>query len=504
MGGRTSIFAGLALGLLLFGSSLAEAADYYVSAEKGKGKKGTKSKPVSNLGNLLGKIEAGDRIHMAGGVYSGKAEAGWVEFEVPVSIIGGYDESFSSRDPWGAHKTILVGINKSKNFTTRARLSIDIQKWNRGKSMEFMRNKKKVQYDVVIDGLIVDNGGRNRYKTEKKLKVLRKANPKTGENPTPDRAAIRVVAPIFGTATIQNCVVLNCGATGGAIAMWGSEGSKNVTRNNLVINNTGVGIFAHTTYQAGEDRDVTEHRVENNTVLFTEKYDAFGQINGHAFRFDPIVHLVARNNVFAFSDVAGVMNGNKSSLKKVDLIENLVTANLQADYVEFDTKLAVDAWEDDADELGDDSEGNEGGDLKVPVSATFLAHYFNRAIIDRNAAEADIKATHSKANALRGMLGLNLQAAAIDADSEVWLPLMQVDDALQAGMKPYRGKFGCSRPEVGASAGAADGSGDGDKHGKLRKVARGLGIMVKKAEVSEETRNKVLEAVKALLGELGN
>ena len=68
--------------LLLSFATEVSAKDYYVSANRGKGKRGTKEKPAKNIGNLLKKVQAGDTIHMAQGTYFGRANKGSVTFEV--------------------------------------------------------------------------------------------------------------------------------------------------------------------------------------------------------------------------------------------------------------------------------------------------------------------------------------------------------------------------------------------------------------------------------------
>ncbi|MBN2493495.1 MAG: hypothetical protein JXR96_02795 [Deltaproteobacteria bacterium] len=69
-------------------------------------------------------------------------------------------------------------------------------------------------------------------------------------------------------------------------------------------------------------------------------------------------------------------------------------------------------------------------------------------LIDRNAVEADIKAQKTSANAVRSMLGLNLQAGAIKADSPIWLPRLPLDEALKLGQSHLVGKFGACKALV--------------------------------------------------------
>jgi hypothetical protein len=436
-----------ALALVLTAAVSAQAADYYVSANRGKGRKGTKEKPVKNIGNLLKKLQPGDTIHIAGGEYQGKSDAGWVEINIPVNIIGGYNDDFSARDPWGAHRTVLVGTNKSENYKNAIRLRINLDTWNRDKRLEFVRAKQNTEYPIVIDGLIIDNAGRNRYKSEQQNLILRKANPATGDNPTPDGPGLAVGSSIYSPITVQNCVVINCGPTQGALSVTVARGGSATIRNNLIVNNTGVGLFARTSHHPGDDTDVARFTITNNTVLFTEKYDAYGGIGGYAFQLDAAVKADVQHNVFAYSDQCGVYNPSKSSVKELTLAYNLVYGSLVADMIEFDTKMPVDTWEDDSDEISDDSEENVGTEISVPVTPEWLGKYFARAIIDRNAAEADVQAADSKVNELRKILGLPQQAPDMNLDSDVWLPRISLEEALRAGESKYAGEYGCQKPQ---------------------------------------------------------
>ena len=63
------------------------AADYYVSANRGKGRKGSKEKPCKDIGNVIKKLQPGDTIHVAEGVYPGKSDSGYHWIKVPVSVM---------------------------------------------------------------------------------------------------------------------------------------------------------------------------------------------------------------------------------------------------------------------------------------------------------------------------------------------------------------------------------------------------------------------------------
>ena len=425
----------------------AVAGDYYVSAARGKGKTASKEKPAADLGNIISKLSPGDTVHIAAGTYTGKGDNGADVINVPVSILGGYSDDFSKRDPWGECKTILTGDNKSKNYKVSPRLQIDLSKY------QFHESGGKDMPKIVIDGLIIDQGPQNRYKDDSKAMLVRKANPKTGENPTPDRGALIVTASrtknLAGKwdIVVRNCVVMNSAPTQGAMTISGYQGSTVTIDNNLVINNTGTGIYAGSMWQGNDEKAAPRFTITNNTVLFTEKYDAFAQsFSGNSLKIDSAVVATVANNVLAFADRNGIQKEGKWKLL---LKNNLVVGNVQADYWEAsgDQKIELADIEDEAEYLADDSGGNVATKIKIPVSADWAKLYAGRVLIDRNAAEADIKVQQTKANALRSILGLPLQADDLKLDSPVWLPLIKVDDALKAGAAKYEGKFGCSMPK---------------------------------------------------------
>ncbi len=439
----TSRFSALAVGRingLSFGlPSTASARDWYVSSSRGKGKKGTKEKPAKDLGNIIKKLSPGDIIHIAAGTYLGKGKNGADWITVPVRIIGGYDDTFAKRDPWGAHQTIFSGQNGSKNYRPMARLHIDLSKY-RGKETP----------PIEVDGIIIDQAAQNRYKTAKKLKIVRKANPKTGETPTPDRGALIVSVSKINRAgaswniTVQNNVIINCAASQGCLTVRGHKNTVAKIKNNLLVNNTGTGIYATSAFRGKDGHPRFD--IGDNTVLFTWKYDAYVQsYSGNSLKVDDDTLVVAYKNVFAFADRIGVM---KSGQEPLTLMGNIILGNVGTDYYEAngDQKIALADLEDEAEWLGDKTAGNGNPKIDVKVSQAFKQKYAGRTLIDRNAAEADIKAEKTNANALRSILGLNTQAKGIDADSAIWLPMIELKDALQAGVK-YKG-IGASKPAL--------------------------------------------------------
>lgn len=435
-----STTAALLLALAAFPASL-KSADYYVSATTGTGKIASKEKPAKDLGNIITKLVAGDTIHIAGGTYTGRGDNGADVITVPVRIIGGYSDDFSKRDPWGEHRTIFTGINTSENYDGGPRLLIDL-----------MRYKEKEMPPIEVDGIIIDDSGRNRYASENMLEIIRMANPKTGENPSPSQGALIIRVSKTGNfdpgahwdIAVRNCIVINSGPTQGALSVAGYRGTKVTIENNIVANNTGSAVYASTKYVG--DEEPPSFSIKGNTVLFTWKYEPGAQsYSGNSFKADGNTVVRLENNVLAFADRAGIHNAAKAP---ITLVNNLILGNVETDYLEFDTGIDLKDILDEAEVINENSEGNVAEDIDVPIDREWLDLYGTRVLVDRTAAEADIKAQNSRANELRRILGLPLQGDAVDdgPSTPVWLHALPLDEAISAGSAPYLGKYGSTKP----------------------------------------------------------
>ncbi|MEL6190014.1 MAG: right-handed parallel beta-helix repeat-containing protein, partial [Myxococcota bacterium] len=380
----------------------------------------TKEKPAKDLGNIAKKLEPGDVVHVAEGTYLGRAKAGSTTLFVPVSIIGGYSDDFSKRDPWGAHRTILSGQNPSKNYTSDPTLFIDLMKY------------QGPNHPIVVDGLIVDLGGRNHYKSEAQAKLMPKASPKTGMNPSPSLGALVVrvsKSEKFDRGprwdiTVRNNIIINAYTNQGALSVSAFKGSKVKIHNNLVAQHSGHGIFVGSKFAGSAD--FPQFDVAHNTVVFS--WDS-GFSQGFNIGFDRSTTAVVRNNVFAFADLYAIWNGYKS--EGITLVDNLITGGRKGDLLEFDTVIAVEDLEDEAEYLGEDTEDNVSEKIALPVSKDFATVYGSRVVVDREKLEADIQATNSDANALRSMLGLPLRAGSVSWPKiEVFINRLSVDDAV--------------------------------------------------------------------------
>jgi len=404
--------------------------DWYVSCQNGSGKEGTADKPAKEIAAIALQLKAGDIIHLAEGIYRGKTDMSSDIITVPVSIIGGYSLDFAQRDPWGAHKTILSGVNGYMKSETTSRLAIQCSKTH-----------KEYSSQITIDGLIIDNGDRNFYVTKTKDKYIkRKASPEEGFNPTPDSPGIEIDMATGANIVVRNCAFINIAASQGVLDIQVGKNSRVLVENNLFVNNTGEAIYAKTAWQATDGHP--QYTIKNNTILFTWRYDeAASYHGGTAIKADERILLEAENNLFAFCDEGGVDNIKKC--KAITLNNNLFTGNQKFDYREYNTALTVSDMVDYADYAK--GGGNETQTIKIPVSTAWSSVYMSRVLPSRASIDGGSQTPNSGINALRSMLGLPVQGTSVGAQSEVWLNRISLDDALKTGMQPYNGR-GCSKP----------------------------------------------------------
>jgi hypothetical protein len=407
-----------------------DANHYYIRPD-GKGKDATKDAPAKDIAAIAMQLKAGDLVHVAAGVYTSKADQSSDVFSVPISIIGGYSLDFSMRDPWGKYKSVFSGSNDISKGLTTERIGILTDK-----------GYKDWKGEIIIDGIIVDNGARNYYTDTKEEFIKRKASPEKGMNPTPNTPGIKIRTGSGTKVIIRNCVVTNTAPTQGAIDVQVGKEGKAIIENNLVVNNTGEGIMCKSNHHGPSGHPSYELR--NNTILFTWKYDAIASFGGNSLMFDNALTLVAENNVFGFSDFGGV--NNVKQCKTVTLKNNLFVGHKKYDYQEFGTGLKLDEMEDYANFITKQSTNNYSREIKLNINRSWAEKYFNRVEISRAEVDAAAKVSNSGANQLRAMFGLPLQASTVKMDASIWLHRMSLDDAIKLGITPYGNNAGCSVP----------------------------------------------------------
>jgi len=409
--------------------------DWYISQNNGSGQLGTKLRPAKDLGNIIHHLKPGDIIHIAGGIYMSKGKRGADEINVPVKIYGGYNESFTKRDPWGVHKTVLTGTNEYMKLT-------DPRLYIRTDQRREKNGQRSQGGEIIVDGIIIDNGPRNRYHQNKNLAIRRKASAKSGKNPSPESGGIVIVGSKYTNITVQNCVIMNTAPTQGALSVQVFKGGQGLIQNNFCINNTGYGIYARTGYAGGDSNELPKFVIRHNTSLFNWKHDPIASYGGNALALDRNLKATLENNVFAFGHLGGVYNKGAA----IKLMNNLFTGNSKYDYKEINAMMKVEAIVDEATKVDPNSDGNESALIQISVAKRWAEIYGNRKEINRADIDAAVSSNNSGANQLRSMLGMSLRGNAVKMDAEIFLPLITIEEALPAGLLPWNGK-GCIAPK---------------------------------------------------------
>lgn len=197
-----AMLACLGLALLLGTSGAATAADWFVAPGPAGGD-GSKGKPFHDPWKALAVVTPGDVIHIAQGVYYARYDrSSWIVDRPRVTVLGGYDAGFTSRDPW--KRPSVFAFYREFEGT------------NENNLMQGMEDHS----GLVLDGVAFDGAGRNLY---------------DDKSPFGMKSGYQMVGPLVSfnspEVTIRNCVFINS-LTGAAELR--SDGC--VFENNIVLN----------------------------------------------------------------------------------------------------------------------------------------------------------------------------------------------------------------------------------------------------------------------------
>ncbi|MCQ2088676.1 MAG: DUF1565 domain-containing protein [Fibrobacter sp.] len=435
---RTRLLTAMALMAGAF--SNIQAADLYVSLANGaNGNEGTKEAPLKNLWKALKVAKEGDVIHVAQGIYPGQTKRGWFDITEPVSIIGGYSDDFSDRDPI-KYVTKLQPKNENNKDQGTGLGIINI-------GFEGKQNVK-----MVIDGLTIDEAYSNTYHKEKgkpegfDLGMLVPQGPAKGatlDNPTKEaEQPSRVAALIYirgvydtGDITIQNCVFAN-GDNYGIMGGW-PEGNIRVL-NNVFVNNRmiGVDIAGAKPDQYGKPTaNIANLEFANNTILFTWTRTNEMIDMGYGARCNAKFNCDFHHNIVGLSVFSGLdMTKGEDKTKNIKIDNNVFFLNKKGDLsftispsIKF---IGVDEFEDIEGEPGYKSmQGNIS--LKDPKAfgAKINQKYLENFLIASYKEKTDYD-PNSPANLFRAALGMN-QVGSIQSSVSMYANHYPVEEMYQ-------------------------------------------------------------------------
>lgn len=389
----------LALGLL---TATAFAAEWHVCKATGNNSNpGTAASPLKNIEAALARATAGDVVRVAGGVYYGIRDRGYIEVPVPVTLLGGYAQDFTTRDPI-ANPTLIQPTNESAGTSRNALMTL---------------KSSQAGQKFVVDGFIFDAGQRNAYSDKEgqpegvetgRLLLPTETTP-VGVKPTVDRPGLFIENPASaGDVLLQNNVFVNCPMYA---VQGGHKAGSFIIRNNVFVANrmAAIEVFGTGGKRGPKGPIESDGSVEiaYNTILFTwSRTKDFGDM-GYGARVMTMLTYNIHHNLLAGSIYAGVDHTRFNPNAWVKIDNNVFFANKQAPllYAEAGNVQMERVKVADFGDLGLASAvGNEQKFLKLPVDQAYLAGFLSAVYTEQ--ADLDM---NSPANQLRGIFGLPLR-----------------------------------------------------------------------------------------------
>ncbi len=426
----------LSLGVLVSFSLF--AADIYVCA--GKNGNGSMTNPYGTIANAMDMgFYAGDVIHVAEGVYYGKGGSGkWVIDKINITLVGGYNQDFSERNPW-KYQTILIR-GMGDGALSQATLRNHSSKW--GLDLEFTTAsyngnaliQGSGEHDnAIVDGFIIDGYTRHMYKSNGDLKT--------------DIGPIGSPLISFNRpgCKVRNCVLINSGGPGVYLVASGTTDDPDSwpeVSNNVIVNTLMRAIdFRVGDMDPDNAPDGGNALIKNNTIAFvwTLSGEGYGILIGRQTR------LTIENNIIAFATDYGMNNGFGNN--KAQLINNCFFNNMGGVYRYFDTNTSVTVVEDDPSlftgraarrmyYLSNKSEGNYTANPMLNVDPDFFDKFTNQI-----RSEGGGKVVWDEVNQWRSAMGLPLIGTSGTGKSN-YAPVYEHEymflfsDAVDAGAKP--------------------------------------------------------------------
>lgn len=331
--------------------------DWFVRAGA-TGGDGSKEKPFKDPFQALEKVETGDSIHVAEGEYNGKLKKGIWKVSVPyLALYGGYDSTFSERNPW-KHPTVLR-TGDLKTYVSDYTLAGESD--HRG---------------VIVDGFVFDRTPTNHYTA-------------SGDLDYSNSPKMDFIWFADGEAIIRNNVFVN--STERAIRAH----TGHVYDNNIIFNSHSMGMDV----QRGKDE--TPVVITNNTFAFSWWYK-FGKgdaSTGYLLNVGTDVRATIDNNIFEFADNDAIRM--PSEAKNISLTRNTFNHNLWSDVLNTrDNTLVDDKTFGQLKGFGfKKQEGNQVISAGLQVDAKWFDTYLSRT------AYTPGKVTMDDWNQLREMLG---------------------------------------------------------------------------------------------------
>jgi len=413
---------------------------YYVSSNTGSNRNdGSKSAPFKNLQKALDVAESGATIYVAEGNYYGLLNKGNIIITKPVTIIGGYNSDFSSRDVL-KYRTLVQPTPASNGSAS-------------GQGTIQLRSIKAPTEKVTLDGLIMDRGNSIAYNARGDGKpegvASAQMNPigtagiggaNLDENVSTTETAMIYFDGYQGVVNqinvvIKNCAFLNC-PNYGIVGML-NDGS--LTIDNCIFVNVRMATLD---VRGANSKKVIPITFTNNTVLFVWSRMRDLSDMGYGYRMIPGTSNTISHNIFgcacfAALDRTHVDTKDREAMRKEAVTDNIFFLNRQADLTlpGGGMFLRVSANDfDDVEQLEKVSGNKVLTDPKLlngKVNKAYLEGFLN--LKTSSTMNADYGST---ANQFRSAMGMNIQGTGstkttMFANRYPWEEALQLFGAVQ-------------------------------------------------------------------------
>lgn len=398
------------------GANSEEATVLYVSVKRGSNRKdGSISTPLKDLQKAIDVAPEGAIIRVAEGNYLGSLDQGWVKVDKYVSIVGGYSDDFSQRDPLTFRTTIRPGVEQIMTSGNQGLMDI--------------RVVGKRDGVVLVDGIVFDRGQINRYVAPLYDNPVAAAPEGTetgrivvvGESPTAPMlqpvgmtSAFQLISgEAEGNITIRNSLFLNGYHFGIQMAIKG--GHLDVYNNVFVANR-----MAASEVRGGLGQPNTSSiAFHNNTVLFTWSRTKSMEDMGFGFRYMTGIDADVYNNIFGTSNY-GVLDRSyvdsdksKEAKRVTSAWNNLFFGNRNGDLV---LPSGGGGWTyvlaknfEDVDQLTQYENNREMNEAEVNAISQKIDTAYLKGFIGITGSQTSSFNPNSSINQFRSALGMNMQ-----------------------------------------------------------------------------------------------
>lgn len=371
----------------------------YVSMANGNNRNdGSKETPFKNIDKAINVAEAGAEIRIAGGVYFGTLNVGFIESSKPVRLFGSFDETFSKQDIV-SHPTLIQPNNESAKTSRKALLKFT-----------------KDVAGTIIDHIVFDSGERNAYSPNDGVvdgveggRLLLPTEKPANMNSTVGEPLLQFVsATTGGDVTIQNCVFLN----GASFALQaGHRSGKFTVKNNVFVANKMAAIEIYgTCARTGGPNTLTlcgDVEIANNTILFTwSRLKDFLDM-GYGVRVMTGCRYNIHHNVIGASILAGIDHTRFNNNEWISIDHNIFFVNKDKDLhysPASNTRIRI-----DTPDFGDlEIASVNGNKNEIPSGLKVNKAYLEGYLGARYSETVDYD-PNSPANQWRAAMGMNKQ-----------------------------------------------------------------------------------------------